>query len=178
MQGNEGSMLVNESRCLTAVPGISVEYRGHLGASLSCTTCIRIEDKGNEGLGPQENESFGFLLPQISLPSRETSTCLQGLSCFTVFGGSFYLRTIGVTMVKEWESVDLDPEPGEILTVWGLEVSEQNIEKYIHLGGNARAKFRGSGQVWGKGKDLGLLEESLLSTSHSAWSIDRSPYMQ
>lgn len=34
-------------------------------------------------------------------------------------------------MVKQSEVVDLDPEPGDILSVWGLEVTDQNIEQYI-----------------------------------------------
>ena len=75
-------------------------------------------------------------------------------------------------MVREQQSIDLDPEQGDIITVWGLDVSEHNIEKYIHPGGHAEAKSRGSGEAWGKGKVLGMLEESLLSTSHGAYSVD------
>ena len=71
MQVNEGSMLVNEGRCLTAAPGISVEYRGHLGASLSCTTCIRIEEKGNGGLGPQENGVLVFCYLKSRCPPEK-----------------------------------------------------------------------------------------------------------
>lgn len=44
------------------------------------------------------------------------------------------------------DSVDLDPKPGDILSVWGLDVIEQNIEKFIHLGGLPAGKWRGLGE--------------------------------
>ena len=64
-------------------------------------------------------------------------------------------------MVKQRDAVELDPKPDDILSVWGLEVTDQNIERYIRpaaLPGGKKCAF-GAGRK--HGKYLGLLEESL-----------------
>lgn len=75
-------------------------------------------------------------------------------------------------MVKEHDFVDLDPEPANLLAVWGYKVSEKNLEKYILAIGGAASKLRGSGEVWGIGNIIGFLEESLLITFNCAWKAD------
>lgn len=59
-------------------------------------------------------------------------------------------------MVNESDTLDLDPEPSNILTVWGYDVLEKNIDKYFHPSRVAGVKYRGTGKVWGEEKVLGL----------------------
>lgn len=49
-------------------------------------------------------------------------------------------------MVREQDFVELDPEPEDILAVWGYEVLEKNLEKYIPAIKGARTKPRGLGR--------------------------------
>lgn len=51
-------------------------------------------------------------------------------------------------MVKWSEFVDLDLEPGDILSVKGLEVIDQNIERYIHLARQLGSKKAGLRVSW------------------------------
>jgi len=79
-------------------------------------------------------------------------------------------------MVNLNDTVDLDPEPGDILLVWGLEVTDQNIKRYICPTGQHGKEKQGSEEAWKQRETLGLLEDSLgLSFLNSR---KESPYIQ
>lgn len=59
--------------------------------------------------------------------------------------------------------------------VWGLDVSEKNIENFIHLGGLPAGKWRGLGEGWSQGSVLRFLEENLFISKEEAQGIDREP---
>lgn len=64
-------------------------------------------------------------------------------------------------MVNPNDTVDLNPKPGDILSVWGLEVTDQNIERYIPPAGRYGKEKGGLEEAWKQRKTLGMLQDSL-----------------
>lgn len=68
---------------------------------------------------------------------------------------------------------DLEPEPEDILSVWGLESTQQNLEKVILPARYPPGKRGGTGLAWNAGGSLGLMEESKpFSTKAICWLPD------
>jgi len=64
-------------------------------------------------------------------------------------------------MVNGCEAVEIDPAPEDILSVWGKDTSEQNLDKYFgKVGGHSNVSFAGSG-AWSSFLAKGLQDESL-----------------
>lgn len=64
-------------------------------------------------------------------------------------------------MVKPREAVDLDPAPKDILSVWGKEITAQNIDKFFGSVGSQETKKYTPEGCWSNRSSKGLLEESL-----------------
>lgn len=76
-------------------------------------------------------------------------------------------------MVSPKDYVDLEPEPKDILLVYGLELTQQKLEKVVFLARSLLGKRGGTGLAWNVGGGLGLLEESKpFSTKTICWLLD------